>query len=120
MIRPLIWLVVAASDRLKELGELVAKNKENRLFSQEGLERADKLATTCRSVLGEIRKTLQRVDINVDVESSSVTNSEIDISKFSKICWPFVQKSLEVPRSELSRLKIDLLLLYQSVKLAGT
>ncbi|KAI9885461.1 MAG: Factor arrest protein 11 [Watsoniomyces obsoletus] len=112
--------VVATSDRLKELGELVAKNKEHRVFSQEGLERADKLATSCRSVLTEIRKTLQKVDITVDVESSSVTNSEIDISKFSKLAWPFVQKSLEVPRSELNRLKIDLLLLYQSAKLAGT
>lgn len=109
--------ISSTCDRLKELGDLVEQNPTTGLFSEEGLRKSERLAASCKSVIDEIRQALKKADVEVNPESFS--SSEIDISRISKYYWPFIQGKLELPRTELSRLKIDLLLLYDSVKFAG-
>ena len=109
--------ISSTCDRLKELGDLVEQNPTTCLFSQEGLRKSERLASSCQSVIDEIRQALKKAD--VEVNSKSFSSDELDISRFSKLYWPFIRNKLELPRTELSRLKIDLLLLYDSVKFAG-
>ncbi len=107
----------STSDQLKELGELVQQNPTTHLFSDEGLKRSQKLAAAFKKTINEIRDALRKADVHLDPDN--VDSGEIELTRFSKFSWPWVQPKLEVPRAELQRLKIDLVLLYSSVKMAG-
>lgn len=104
--------ILTTSERLKEIGDLVDKNGQTHTFSDEGVQSAVRCSEVCKTVLSELKSILskggwrQRTDGQV--------KDEIDTSIFSKMRWPFVKTKLEVPRAELSKIEIDLTLLFSS------
>lgn len=109
--------ISSVSDRLKEAAELAERNTSTRLFSEEGLRRLRSLAASCEGVLDQIRDILKWTIVGFDPDHLS--GDKIDISRLAKLRWPLIQSKLDLPRARLVTLKIDLLLLYDSVKLAS-
>lgn len=107
----------SASGHLKQLGELVQDNPETHLFNDDGLQRSVELAKSFGVAITEIRKQLKKADIHIEPES--VTSEEIEVSRLTRLGWPFLKPKLEVPRAELRWLKVELLLLFQAAKMIG-
>jgi hypothetical protein len=109
--------VLTTSERLKEIGELVARNPQPNFFNHEGIKSAKSCSDECNQVIEEVRQTLQKS--GWVPKSQVVEKNEIDISLFSSFRWPFTRTKLDVPRAELQRIKIDLSLLFSSAMALG-
>lgn len=101
--------VLTTSERLKDIGELVDKNGQTNTFSDEGVRSAIRCSEECKTILMELKRVLCKSGWSHGPDSD-----EIDPSLFSTMRWPFLKPKLEVPRTELMRIKIDLTLLFTS------
>ena len=109
--------VLTTSERLKDIGELVDKNDQTRIFSDEGVHSAVRCSEECRKILSELKSILSKGGWHQ--WSKGQDKDEIDTSLFSTLWWPFLKTKLEVPRAELERIKIDLMLLFSSAMALG-
>lgn len=100
--------------RLKDLGDLAQKKL---LQNETAIADANRLATTCQSVILEIRTILKKSKVKLD--EAAVDKEEIEITLFDRLQWPWVKTRLEVPRAELARLKADLTLMFLSLMALG-
>ncbi len=109
--------VLTTSERLKEIGELVDKNHQTRIFSDQGVLSAARCSDECKNILLELKHVLGKSGWH---QHSKIEDKiEIDTSLFSTLRWPFLRTKLEVPRAELNRIKIDLMLLFSSAMALG-
>lgn len=104
--------VLITSERLKDIGELVDKNHQTRIFSDEGVLSAARCSEECKKILLELKNVLGKSGWHQQWKVED--KIEIDSSLFSTLRWPFLRTKLEVPRAELNRIKIDLMLLFSS------
>lgn len=104
--------VLTTSERLKEIGELVDKNHQTHIFSDEGVLSAARCSEECKNILLELKNVLGKSGWHQPLKIDD--KIEIDTSLFSTLRWPFLRTKLEVPRAELNRIKIDLMLLFSS------
>lgn len=109
--------VLTTSERLKDIGELVEKNEQTRIFSDEGVQSAVRCSDECHKILNELRSVLGKSGWHQLGKRDDKV--EIDTSLFSTLRWPFVKIKLEVPRAELERIKVDLMLLFSSAMALG-
>lgn len=109
--------VLTTSERLKDIWELVDKNHQTRIFSDEGVPSAARCAEECKKILLELKNVLGKSGWHQ--QSKIEGKIEIDTSLFSTLRWPFLRTKLEVPRAELNRIKIDLTLLFSSAMALG-
>ena len=109
--------VLTTSERLKDIGELVEKNGQTHIFSEEGVLSAVRCSEECKTILEELRKVLSKGGWHQWMRGEEKV--EIDISLFSTLRWPFIKTKLEVPRAELERIKVDLMLLFSSAMALG-
>lgn len=109
--------VLTTSERLKDVGELVAKNPQTKFFNEEGIRSAKRCSDECDKVICEVRQLLQKA--GWVSKSQIVERDEIDITLFSSLRWPFIKTKLDVPCTELQRIKLDLSLLYTSAMALG-
>ncbi len=90
---------------LHELGHLIEQDSKARLCSESALSTADQAIKGCGNVFTEINfilsKSLKRVG----------SGGKNTVSTFGKLKWPFMEKKMELLRSNLERLKTTLLLL---------
>lgn len=109
--------VATTSERLREIGELVGKNQQTHIFSEEGINSAVRCSEECQKIIEELKAVLQKG--GWQQKSTAFESDFIDTSLFSTLRWPFLKKSLEVPRAELQRIKIDLSLLFSAAMALG-
>lgn len=108
--------VATTSERLRDIGDLVAKNQQTNIFSEEGINSAIRCSDECRKIIEDVKSVLRKGGWQ---KSTAFDKEEIDTSLFSTLRWPFLKRSLEVPRAELQRIKIDLSLLFSSAMALG-
>jgi hypothetical protein len=100
---------------LQQLGDLA---NGNRLQGENAVLQASNLRKRCDDVLQEIRVILKRKDVTLDVKT--INKEEIDISCYERWRWAtYLRSRLRIPRLELGRLKIDLMLVYFSMIVLG-
>lgn len=109
--------ILTTSERLKDIGELVDQNSQTKAFSEEGISSAVRSSTECRQIIKELKNVLLKSGWQDYPKDSD--KDELDTSLFSNLRWPFAKIKLEVPRAELQRIKLDLLLLFAAVKVLG-
>lgn len=109
--------ILTTSERLKEIGELIKKNEDTKIFSAGGINSAIRCSDECEKIIEEVKTIIQKN--KWQPKSKEFKKDEIDISLFSTLRWPFVKIKLEVPRAELQRIKIDLSLLFSSAMALG-
>ncbi|KAL8797714.1 MAG: hypothetical protein Q9195_000066 [Heterodermia aff. obscurata] len=109
--------VATTSERLRDIGGLVAKNQQTNIFSEEGITSAIRCSDECRKIIEDVKNVLRKG--GWQRRSTAFDKEEIDTSLFSALRWPFLKRSLEVPRAELQRIKIDLSLLFSSAMALG-
>ena len=109
--------VATTSERLRDIGDLVARNQQTNIFSEEGINSAIRCSDECRKIIGDVKSVLRKG--GWQQKSAAFDKEEIDTSLFSTLRWPFLKRSLEVPRAELQRIKIDLSLLFSSAMALG-
>ena len=109
--------VATTCERLREIGLLVDKNGETHIFSEEGIHSAVRCSEECHKIIEEVKIVLQKG--GWQQRSGALEKDEIDTSLFSTLRWPFLKRSLEVPRAELQRIKVDLSLLFSSAMALG-
>lgn len=109
--------VFTTSERLKDIGELVDQNSQTKAFSESGISSAVRSSTECQQIIKEVKNVLFKGGWQDYPEDSD--KDALDTSLFSKLLWPFTKLKLEVPRAELQRIKLDLLLLFAAVKVSG-
>ena len=105
--------IKTTSKRLQEIARLVEKNSQTRLFSQEGLQNVLRCSDECYQAIGEVRFVLRKTGYQRN--PVEFDRSQLDISYHTKLQWPLIKTKLEVPRTALQRIKIDLSLLFASV-----
>lgn len=103
--------ILTTSERLKDIGEIVDKNRETQTFNDEGIQSAVRCSEDCKTILNQLRSVLNKRGWQPPLNGSE---DEIDISLFSSLRWPFSKPKLEVPLAELTRVKLDLMLLFSS------
>ena len=104
--------IQTTSERLKEIGQLVEKNKQNPILSQASITSAVRCSSECRDIIDYVKKILHKSEWQQ--ESGATEKGEIDISLFSRWMWPLLKRKLEIPRVELQRIKIDLILIFSA------
>ncbi|KAL8792210.1 MAG: hypothetical protein Q9195_005166 [Heterodermia aff. obscurata] len=109
--------ILTTSERLKDIGELVDRNHQTRIFSEEGVHSAVRCSEECHKILNELQSVLGKSGWYPRGKSEDTV--EIDTSLFSTLRWPFIKTKLEVPRAELERIKLDLMLLFSSAMALG-
>ena len=109
--------ILTTSERLKDIGELVSQNPQTKAFSEEGISSAVRSSTECHQIIKEVKNVLYKGGWQ-DYPTES-DKDELDTSLFSKLRWPLAKIKLEVPRAELQRIKLDLLLMFAAVKVLG-
>ena len=109
--------VATTSERLRDIGHLVATNQERNIFSEEGISSAIRCSDECRKIIEDVKSVLRKG--GWQQKPTAFDKEEIDTSLFSTLRWPFLKRSLEVPRAELQRIKIDLSLLFSSAMALG-
>ena len=109
--------ILTTSERLKDIGELVNQNSQTKVFSEEGINSAARSSTECQQIIKDVKNVLCKGGWQEYPKESD--KDELDTSLFSSLRWPFAKIKLEVPRAELQRIKLDLLLLFAAVKVSG-
>ncbi len=104
--------IQTTSERLKEIGQLVEKNRQNPILSQASITSAVRCSSECRDIIDDVKKILCKSELSQ--KSGAPEKDEIDISLFSRLTWPILKRKLEIPRVELQRIKIDLLLIFSA------
>lgn len=100
------------SERLKDIGELVNQNPQNKVFSEEGINSAVRCSSECQEIIRDVKSVLCKGGWKAYPRDSD--KDELDPSLFSTFRWPFAKIKLEVPRAELHRIKVDLSLLFSA------
>lgn len=109
--------ILTTSERLKDIGELVDKNRQTHIFSQEGIHSAVRCSEECHKIIEDVTVILRKSGWQQN--STPFDKDAIDLSLFSSLRWPFLKTKLEVPLAELRRIKIDLSLLFSSAMTLG-
>ena len=109
--------VATTSERLRDIGGLVSENHKTNIFSEEGISSAIRCSDECCKIIEDVKSILRKG--GWQQKSIAFDKEEIDTSLFSTLRWPFLKRSLEVPRAELQRIKIDLSLLFSSAMALG-
>lgn len=104
--------IQTTSERLKDIGQLVEKNRQNPILSQASITSALRCSSECRDIIEFVKNTLCKSEW--PQKSEAPEKIEIDISLFSRFMWPMLKRKLEIPRVELQRIKIDLLLIFSA------
>ena len=110
-------LQATTCERLRDIGELVDKNEHTRIFNDQGISSAVRCSEECHKIIKDVRNVLRKG--GWQPKKPGLAKDDIDISLFSSLRWPFLKWSLEVPRAELQRIKIDLSLLFSSAMALG-
>ncbi|KAI4264430.1 MAG: hypothetical protein L6R42_000455 [Xanthoria sp. 1 TBL-2021] len=109
--------VLTTSERLKDIGELVETNGKTQTLSNEGVQSAIRCSADCENILNQLQGVLKKG--GWQQRSETQEKEEIDTSLFSSLRWPFSKTKLEVPLAELTRVKLDLMLLFSSAMALG-
>ena len=104
--------IQTTSEQLKRIGELVKKNRQNPVLSQASITSAIRCSSECRDIINDVKRILCKSEL--PQKSEAPEKDEIDISLFSRLMWPILKRKLEIPRVELQRIKIDLLLIFSA------
>lgn len=104
--------IQTTSEQLKEIGQLVERNKQNPILNQATITSAVRCSSDCRDIIDYVKKLLCKSEWQQNSEAPE--KGEIDISLFSRWMWPLLARKLEIPRVELQRIKIDLLLIFSA------
>lgn len=96
----------ATSKSLQNLGEFA---EQNGLHNKNAVADAKILTDRCQRTISDI-KTLMRLE-SVPSDPAS-TSSEAELTRLDRVKWVFSKSKLQVPRAELARLKLDMMLLY--------
>ena len=100
--------ILTTSERLEEIGELVNQNPHTKVLSEGGINSAVRCSSECREIIRYVKSVLCKGSWKTYSRDS---DKDVDPSLFSTFRWPFAKIKLEVPRAELHRIKLDLLLL---------
>ncbi|KAL8995989.1 MAG: hypothetical protein Q9169_004405 [Polycauliona sp. 2 TL-2023] len=109
--------ILTTSERLKDIGELVEANNETQTLSGEGIQSAVRCSDDCGIILNQLRGVLKKGGWQQGPDGQG--KEEIDISLFSSMRWPFSKSKIEVTLAELTRAKLDLMLLFSSAMAIG-
>lgn len=109
--------ILTTSDRLKDIGELVETNGKTQTLSKKGVESAVRCSADCEIISNQLQGVLKKG--GWQQRSDLQEKEEIDTSLFSFLRWPFSKAKLEVPLAELTRVKLDLMLLFSSAMALG-
>jgi hypothetical protein len=106
LIKGLCEELDTTSSSLQNLGELA---KENGLHNPKGVSDTKKLTERCQRTFSDIKVLLKLESLPDDSFSSS---AEAELTRLERLKWAFSKSKLDVPRANLSRLKLDMMLLY--------
>ncbi|CAO1596165.1 hypothetical protein XANCAGTX0491_000019 [Xanthoria calcicola] len=109
--------ILTTSERLKDIGELVETNGKTQTLSNEGVQSAVRCSADCENILNQLQGVLKKGGWQQRLDTQE--KEEIDTSLFSSLRWPFSKTKLEVPLAELTRVKLDLMLLFSSAMALG-
>lgn len=109
--------ILTTSERLKDIGELVNQNPQTKVFSEEGINSAVRCSSECQDIIRDVKSVLCKGGWKAYPRDSE--KDEFHPSLFSTFRWPYAKIKLEVPRAELSRIKIDLSLLFSAAMVLG-
>jgi len=96
----------ATSKSLQNLGQLA---EQNGLQNKNAVADTRKLTERCQRTISDIRNLLRLESAPSDPASS---NRETELTRLDRVKWVLSKSKLEVPRAELGRLKLDIMLLY--------
>jgi uncharacterized protein YaaN involved in tellurite resistance len=107
----------ATIEKLREELEATSKSLQNlgQLAEQNGLHNKNAVADTktlterCERTISDIKNVLRVESASPDPTSS---NRQTELTRLDRVKWVFSKSKLEVPRAELARLKLDMMLLY--------
>ena len=89
--------VATTCERLRDIGDLVDRNHQTHIFSEEGVQSAVRCSEECQKIIEDVKTVLRKG--GWQQKSKSLEKDEIDVSLFSSLRWPFLKRSLEVPRA---------------------
>jgi uncharacterized protein YaaN involved in tellurite resistance len=96
----------ATSTSLQNLGQLAERNG---LQNKNAVADTRKLTERCQRTISDIKSVLRLESVPPDPSSS---NRETELTRLDRVKWVLSKSKLEVPRAELGRLKLDIMLLY--------
>lgn len=111
--------VSLTSTVLQQLGELMAQKVTDdgtSIFSQVGLETTRTSAVMCEHIFKEIEQAGK--DASEQIRRRGRLVGKIELSKFERAKWPFLQPSIEYLRTDLREAKGTLMLMLQVTSLA--
>lgn len=98
--------IATTSQTLSQIGDLVKTNGRTKYLNQEGIRSAERCSMECSVIIECVRSELEKTGWQAD--------SSANASFLTTLYWPFVRGRLELPRTELQRIKADLTLLLTS------
>jgi hypothetical protein len=111
LIKSLSDEIQATSTSLQQLGELAEKND---LYNAKFASDAQSLSQRCGKTIAKLKSILKMDDAPLD---PALASKEIEITRLERLKWALQSKSrLEVPRAELGRLKMEMILHYLTLK----
>jgi chromosome segregation ATPase len=96
----------ATSTSLRNLGQLAERNG---LQNKNAVADTRKLTERCQRTISDIKSVLRLESVPPGPSSS---NRETELTRLDRVKWVLSKSKLEVPRAELGRLKLDIMLLY--------
>ena len=113
--------VSLTSGVLKELGQILDKDKETRTFSENAVQTADGVVKECLEVFQEMENMLVKKMPGLatgDRDGKGVERAKRAMVMLERLKWGFLQPKLELLRSNLDRLKSTLLLMLNVITYA--
>ena len=107
--------IEATLSHLRGLESLITKNEETKAWDKDGLDLARGSITDCERIVKKLRRLLQKASRKENEnEQIAFVKSEIDLTKFERALWPRLKPQLEVCKSELQRIKLNIILAHHS------
>jgi Fungal N-terminal domain of STAND proteins len=97
------------SSTLQNLGELA---EQNGLRNQRGVADTKRLTNRCNKTISDIKTILK---LENDAPSSASSGQETELTRLDRMKVAFSKGKIDVPRADLARLKVDMMLLYFSL-----
>lgn len=103
--------IATTSQSLSQIGDLIERNPSTKYFNRDGVRSAERCSKECAVIIECVSNELEKIGW----QDGSDTNA----SFLTTLYWPFIRGRLELPRTELQRIKTDLTLLLTSAWVLG-
>ena len=111
--------IEATLSHLRGLKTLIEKNEETEAWDEDGLALAKRSITDCDQIVKKLRRLVSKAswrnfESDEEFDTRSLETSEIDLTLFQKALWPKFKPDLEICKSRLQMIKLNIILAHNA------